>query len=249
MPFPNRVIKKGETDKNIVKLLQIRLNELGVSNLVVDGIFELQTERAVKLFQARSLDIAGRPLLVDGKVGSITYQALFKNEQIPTFAHSSPFINSVLSIAISQIDVVERPLYSNSGPEVDGYLRSTNLGPGFPWCMSFVYWCFQGASNNLGISNPLVKTAGCLEQWNRSTLQKINNSQAVNNPSLIKPGSIFIMDFGGGKGHTGIVETISGGYINTIEGNTSTSQTREGIGVFRASRKINSVNKGFILVS
>jgi hypothetical protein len=57
---------------------------------------------------------------------------------------------------------------------------------------------------------------------------------------------IFIMDFGGGAGHTGLVEAVAGGLITTIEGNTDASKTREGGGVYRLHRKIVEVNKGFI---
>jgi len=68
----------------------------------------------------------------------------------------------------------------------------------------------------------------------------------VANPGLIQPGMVFIMDFGGGMGHTGFVERVEGGYLHTIEGNTDASQTREGGGVYRLQRKVGSINKGFI---
>jgi hypothetical protein len=54
------------------------------------------------------------------------------------------------------------------------------------------------------------------------------------------------MDYGGGNGHTGIVKAVNGGKIVTIEGNTNVEGGREGIGVFERTRKINSINKGFI---
>jgi hypothetical protein len=57
---------------------------------------------------------------------------------------------------------------------------------------------------------------------------------------------VFIMDHGAGKGHTGLVERVEGGLITTIEGNTDASKTREGGGVYRLTRKIVEVNKGFI---
>ena len=49
-----------------------------------------------------------------------------------------------------------------------------------------------------------------------------------------------------GMGHTGFVERVEGGYLHTIEGNTDASQTREGGGVYRLTRKVGSINKGFI---
>ena len=65
-------------------------------------------------------------------------------------------------------------------------------------------------------------------------------------PSLVQPGMIFVMDFGGGTGHTGLVEQVDGGLITTVEGNTDASKTREGGGVYRLHRKIVDVNKGFV---
>jgi hypothetical protein len=51
---------------------------------------------------------------------------------------------------------------------------------------------------------------------------------------------------GRGAGHTGLVESVAGGFITTIEGNTDASKTREGGGVYRLKRKILDINKGFI---
>lgn len=47
-------------------------------------------------------------------------------------------------------------------------------------------------------------------------------------------------------GHTGIVTSVSGGYIHTIEGNSNNNGSREGIGVFELTRKIKSIENGFI---
>jgi hypothetical protein len=95
----------------------------------------------------------------------------------------------------------------------------------------------------------MFKTAGCLTHWTSAQsagARRVTKSQATADPALVKPGMIFIMDFGGGAGHTGLVEEITGGLITTIEGNTDASKTREGGGVYRLHRKIVEVNKGFI---
>ncbi len=54
-------------------------------------------------------------------------------------------------------------------------------------------------------------------------------------------GHIFITitDREEGTGHTGIIESVSGGFLNTIEGNTSN-------GVNRRQQKINYINLGFL---
>jgi hypothetical protein len=69
----------------------------------------------------------------------------------------------------------------------------------------------------------------------------------VADPGLVQPGHIFVIDFGAGTGHTGLVLEVHGGKLLTIEGNTNDGGSREGIGVFeRDGRKIAQINKGFI---
>jgi hypothetical protein len=41
-------------------------------------------------------------------------------------------------------------------------------------------------------------------------------------------------------------ESVTGGLIGTIEGNTDASKTREGGGVYRLTRKLLEINKGYI---
>ena len=58
---------------------------------------------------------------------------------------------------------------------------------------------------------------------------------------------IFFIDTGGGFGHVGMVESNNNGALETIEGNTNDSGSREGIGVFRRTRRrVNEINLGFV---
>jgi CHAP domain len=207
---------------------------------------------AVQVFQARNLDDHGQPLKTDGEVGALTWAALFGAKRVPQTAKPvNAFLAAVLAQAGSQADagVREQPRNSNRGPQVDAYLKRAGVPPGLAWCCAFTYWCFDEVALSAGRSNPMFKTAGCLAHWNNAQkkgARRVAAKEAVANPGLIKPGMVFIMDFGGGLGHTGFVARIDGGYIHTIEGNTDASQSREGGGVYRLSRKLSSINKGFI---
>ncbi|MCH4829788.1 MULTISPECIES: CHAP domain-containing protein [Flavobacterium] len=142
-----------------------------------------------------------------------------------------------LEVATRQIGVQEIPKGSNAGPEVEIYLKSVGLGKGYSWCMAFVYYCVLESSKKTGNPNPLKKTAGVLDQWNSKPELRIKTPI---------PGCIFIMDFGGGQGHTGFVEKVlANGKIQTIEGNTNADGSREGFAVCRRIRSINQI-KGFI---
>lgn len=248
MRYPGKIIAKGSQDKEPVKAIQNKLNEKGCGPIPVDGHFDTKTINAVKLFQSRFTDQTGYPLTVDGKVGVLTWATLFGTDYvIPPNELLSGLSLSALHTAQSQIGVLENPLGSNSGPQVDLYLKRVGLNPGYAWCMAFVYYCFDEAAKNSGQSNPLIKTAGVIAHWNAAKCVKIPVKNAVQNPALIKPGQIFIISSGGGKGHTGLVEKVEGGILTTIEGNTNDGGSREGIGVFRrTARKVNSINVGFL---
>ena len=247
MNYPGRIIKKGETDKKVVKAVQARLNERGFGPLIADGDFGTKTSTAIKAFQAQFTDTNGQQLIIDGQLGAISWAALFGQEQVPvTTEPKTQSLTDVLDIARAEIGVQEVPLNSNRGPRVEEFQATVGCGPGDAWCACFVYWCFNQAAKNLGKKNPLVKTGGALASYRLSATKKIPAAEARNNPGLIKPGQIFVMDFGGGKGHTGIIESVNGGFMDTIEGNTNDQSSREGSGVYRRTRKINSVNKGFM---
>lgn len=247
MQYPGRLIKKGEQNTIIVKAIQTQLNSKGLGTVVIDGDFGLLTERLVKLFQTRNRDSMGNNLIADGIIGAISWEALFRTSDVINY-FLEPLNTAAIEFAITKVGIMEDPVGSNSGLEVNKYLNSVNVAIGEPWCMAFVYYCYDQAAIGLGVSNPLVKTGGCLDQWQQTTCFKIKSSEAINNPSLVKLGSVFIIDHGGGLGHTGIVINVTNGYITTIEGNTNNNNSREGIGVFKNIRKINTINKGFIIV-
>ncbi|MDB5246708.1 MAG: peptidoglycan-binding protein [Segetibacter sp.] len=250
MNYPNRIIKKGEQDSSIILAIQQKLTENGCGTFDGLGSYGPKTLAAVKLFQSLHTDQLGNPLKIDGEVGSLTWAALFGIETVVKQVIPETGISKeALKIAKDTVGVMEKPAGSNSGPEVNEFLSSVNCPPGSFWCASFTYWCFKKASEKLGVPNPACKTAGCLFHWKNTSGTKIPTAEAINNPSLIKPGNIFIMDHGKGMGHTGLVEKVEGGIIHTIEGNSNPGGSRNGIGVFELRRKISSINKGFIAYS
>lgn len=144
---------------------------------------------------------------------------------------------SALNIAISQLDEREDPIGSNWGHPVKDYLASVGIDFPASWCMAFLYWCVEKAANELQVPNPMIKTGGVLREWN-----EIDKQYKFATPHI---GSIFILDFGHGLGHTGIVERIDANFLHTVEGNTNDTGSREGYEVCRKIR--NSLKcKGFI---
>jgi hypothetical protein len=243
MNYPGRAVRKNDPRPAVVTALQTRLNEVGCGPLEADGVFGSETESAVKLFQTR------RDLLADGVVGPLTWAELFDDAPPPVIEAPNPLLAAALIKALSQEGVREDRGRPNRGPQVDQYLARVGVDPatGSPWCAAFAYWCFDEAARQLGVSNPCVKTARVLSHWARAPLAtRIPAEEAFDDPRLIRPGALFIVDHGSGRGHTGIVVKVLTGEIATIEGNTNQRGSREGDGVYQKTRSIGSINIGFL---
>jgi hypothetical protein len=160
-------------------------------------------------------------------------------EETTTSSSTLSLKQTFLSIARSQIGCCEQPRNSNRGKDIEKYLRSVGLPGGYSWCMAFVKWCMDQACLQTGRKNPMIITGGVLNQWNH-----IAGGYKFLTPL---PGDIFIMDFGGGFGHTGIVEQVQQPWLSTIDGNSNDEGSRDGYKVCRRSRKMIQV-KGFIRI-
>jgi lysozyme family protein/peptidoglycan hydrolase-like protein with peptidoglycan-binding domain len=256
--FPGRYLQNPLENDPHVEIVQRRLKELGIDPGTIDADFGPDTEQAVRLFQARSTDETGEPLEIDGIVGPKTWAALFDpgtspSPDVPPAETPTSLTEAVLDIAADEVGVREQPPGSNRGPRVDEFIRSVGLNPAqdsFPWCMCFVFWCFVQAAQRTGAPNLVPKTGGVHLAWQRSQgrsgVTVVSAAQARRDPALVKPGMAFFIDTGGGRGHTGIVSANVNSFLETIEGNTNDNGSREGIGVFRRTRRrITDINLGF----
>lgn len=253
--YPGHYLTVGDKDRASIRAVQERLNQVGCGPVPENGNFDSETVAAVQLFQARSVDSQGQSLKIDGVVGPLTWAALFGSASLPISISkpASPLVQRTLIVAATQVGVLEEPPGSNRGPQVDQYLVSVGLDPeddSYPWCAAFVYWTFQQAAAHVGVENPCIQTAGVLDHWNkagRSGITRLWADDVQEDFSLLKPGLIFVISTGGGKGHMGIVGDFRDDRLVTIEGNTNLPGDREGVGVFRrTSRKLSDINKGFI---
>ena len=250
--FPGGYLRRGLENSPHVQLLQRQLKRFGADPGSTDGDFGMVTEFAVKLFQARSADLSGEPLEIDGVVGALTWGALFGPDSIkgdvgPVTPPPQPgtVARTVIEIAGDEVGVREQPLGSNSGPRVDDYVRAAGLDPAgaHPWCMCFAYWCFRETAKRLGGTSLVPQAASVHIAWEKSSalpapVRVVTAAQARANPLLVVPGMVFFIDTGGGKGHAGIVVKNVNALLQTIEGNTTdVSGSREGIGVFRRNRR------------
>ena len=132
---------------------------------------------------------------------------------------------------------------TNCGPRVNEYKAATWLDPNkaWPWCAAFVDWVIMKAMETDGpytFKRPRTAGAWALEDW---SLEQDNSTWTKSNPGYdIKAGDIVIFKFS----HVGFA--ISSAYketgvVDTIEGNSSSSGSREGQGVVPQTRRLSLI--------
>lgn len=124
---------------------------------------------------------------------------------------------TVIEVARGELGVTEMPPGSNRVKYWDEYGAGWQ---GQPWCVVFLWWCFQHAGEGMAFFGG-GKTASCgtLLRWYSAQGQTVAKND-------IQPGDIVILNFSGTSEtqHCGlVVDTLKMGYIQTIEGNTSQS--------------------------
>ncbi|WP_425617944.1 peptidoglycan-binding protein [Anatilimnocola sp. NA78] len=233
------VLRQGSFGQT-VRELQTKLNQVvrPVPPLIVDGSFGAKTKQAVMTLQS------ARRLMVDGVVGEQTWAALDQAGgpgqppppplPPPAGAVISTLVEKAVQIALAENGVREEPAGSNRGAKVDAYNAAAGVGNGALWCMSFVYWSFQQAAAQTGQTNPMPKTAYCpfLYQWAKDHQKLVTTPQR---------GDIFLVK-GLREGKPSVIHTgiVTGGSINTVEGNTNNDGSSNGIGVFTRTRSTSS---------
>lgn len=228
-------LKKGSKGTEVKKLQEL-LNKNGF-NLVVDGDFGNKTKNAVIAFQSINLDKHGRPLVVDGKVGSLTWWSLNNKSEVvvtpvldfskmpPKSMGGSKIGRKALQIAIDEMKAGAREIGGNNkGEFVAKYLKPAGLTPPQSWCASFVSWCFLQASERDIGKMPYKYSPGArntLAQFKNKGWTYNLNDGSGKNP---EPGDIIVWWRGkidGWTGHIGFVHHYSDGFVYTIEGNRS----------------------------
>lgn len=139
-------------------------------------------------------------------------------------------VDKTIEIAKTQIGIREQS--ENWGKQIELYLRTVGIDYPAPWCAAYTYWCVQEASDALGLSNRVVRSAYCptISSWASS------NKILYTTPAV---GDFFLV-YGTRARHIGFVtKTLTDG-VKTIEGNTNLNGSPEGIGVFERVRPINS---------
>lgn len=133
-------------------------------------------------------------------------------------------VGSTLEVARSQLGLTE-----GSGDRVNAPYNIDNL-----WCASFTSWVWDQAGYDVNWTNKNFVPA----IWNDAIGMGLNRDI-----TQAQPGDLIVFDWNrdGTPQHIGIVESVSGGTIHTIEGNT-TNPNGGPDGVLRKERPISAGN-------
>ncbi|MEU1524029.1 CHAP domain-containing protein [Nocardia rhamnosiphila] len=135
-------------------------------------------------------------------------------------------VGSTLELARSQLGLTE-----GAGNRVNAPYNINDA-----WCASFATWVWDQAGYDVDWTNKnLVKAI-----WNDAISMDLNRASITQ----AQPGDLIVFDWrgDGNPDHIGIVESVDGGTINTIEGNTTNPNGPDGV-----LRKKREISKGEIV--
>jgi hypothetical protein len=245
-------LRKGSIGGSVEQLQKLLNTHNKNSALNVDGDFGAATLNAVKRFQQ------SKGLTADGVVGPKTWRALslgapFGNTTSSTHSEMSTESSPqglLADIAARYIGVKETGNNkAGTSKALKAIFKSDSLvvngvTDGYPWCAAFVSFCVQKLLNY----SPFFTTTIPPRE---ASVSRFLNNWAKNNNCLIfsgnstlftpQKGDIVVFTFS----HIGIVESVNGRMITTIEGNTNDAGSREGSVVARKIR-VNSIIKSYI---
>lgn len=137
----------------------------------------------------------------------------------------------LVEILLTKVGVREIPANSNRGPDVEEFQRATWLaGTGWPWCAAFVCWGMRELEKlqDFPFQRPRTAAAWGFEEW---AIQQ--GLELFKPPVTIKKGDIVMFTFS----HIGVaIADEQNGFVDTVEGNTDSSGSREGGGVYKKTR-------------
>lgn len=226
-----RLLEKGDQGPDIREVQTLLMEKGYLTDEEISGVFNNETYRAVRMFQAQNLDQNGQPLTVDGKVGDLSWWSVHNPKPIIQTHSAVDFLQmppesmggskggrAALAMAINELKAGAGEVGGNNrGPFVKKYLNG-HAPEGEPWCAGFVSYCFSQFPSGM----PFPYTVGA-----RDVLRQFKNkgwTQAPNSGNSPEPGDVVVWwreSLPSGKGHVGLVHQLSDGFLYTIEGNKS----------------------------
>ena len=146
-----------------------------------------------------------------------------------------PSVQNIIDTALAEVGITEYPPNSNKVKYNTAFYGKEVSGAAYPWCCAFVWWVFAQYDPCL-----IKKTASCQELGNWFN----TNGRWYSDPQI---GDVVFFHFNTNDrwtNHVGIVNSINGNVIETIEGNTSVNSDDNGGAVMVRQRSSNIIGYG-----
>lgn len=157
-------------------------------------------------------------VLITIALTAITGFAAYEN----TYKNTGNQRDDIIGVARTQLGYTE------------GYNNDTKYGtwyglPNQPWCAMFVSWCARQAN----IPTSVLKNSACAGTGS----QYFNIPYYDGNSYTPKKGDLF---FTKSWSHVGLVSSVDGAYFYSVEGNSNSNGSSEGVAVVSNRRKISN---------
>ncbi len=244
------ILKRRQTGF-FVRCLQELLTLHGFC-LSIDGQFGMATQWALQRFQEQE-EISPTGILEDNTWRLLTRpfaesMQFFPFPMIPSINCSLQSLTLKYALGFLLKGASELP--QNRGPWVRLFMNGFD-GSTYPWCAGFVSFCIRLAIHSFS-SDPMQtemkfwftnESFSCdrIAQWATKNGHLLRSPD----PTILVPGTIFLVYKGNNDWtHTGFVVSVapSGNVIETVEGNTNFSGSREGIAVLRRFRSTKNLH-------
>jgi hypothetical protein len=123
---------------------------------------------------------------------------------------------------------------TNWSPYIKIYLNFVGWFKPAPWCAAFVAYKVHQAAGDLRRTARWPKTAGCdaIYAWAKKTGNLLDAPE---------PGCVFLVGSPRDYTHTGFVTAVGRNSVETVEGNSNNTGSREGTSVVRHERLIRNL--------
>lgn len=203
----------------------------------VDGLFGPATRQALMAFQT------SRQLPARGEADRVTWSALVEPIVAATrFIAVEGRSPGALLVEYARQHWNQHPIEiggANRGPWVRLYMAG-NEGREWPWCAGFATFVLRQSFQTLGVEMPFPYAFGC--DYLAGIALRTNRLlrvRAAADQAAVKAGYLFLLPKSETQwAHIGIVESVQGDTMTTIEGNTNDSGSPDGYEVCRRTRGV-----------
>lgn len=234
----SRIPKYGDRGED-VSTLQKQLKQKGKNPGSIDGVFGKKVLAAVQLFQKEN----GLP--GSGEIGPVTLQLLGLELQAeaPVTQRPDGITREIIAATIlKKIDAdIRNKLRETNGknrsPRIDEMNLRAGAYLGAPYCASAAWCAYDDACKELGLKNPIPKTASS-QDFRRSSFVPAKYLRPAG--ALGKKGDVGTLQVPTDQEHghhtTLSKDQVAQPYFDTAEYNTDGSGSRDGDGAYYMTR-------------